>query len=75
MRLSKIALLAVKGARPGIIPKLSKALKVEDPTTYAYIASNNENLTKAGVLQVIREVTGLTDDQILEESETESVQN
>lgn len=67
MKLSHIAILAIRGSK-GIVPKLSKALGVSDPTVYAYIAENSDNLTKAAALKVIREETGLTDEQILEEN-------
>lgn len=70
MRLSKIGLLAVKGARPGIVKKLAEALERDPSTVYEYIASNDDILTKAAALKVIREETGLSDDQILEEADT-----
>lgn len=66
MKLTKIALLAVKGCGRGMVQRLSDALGVSEPTTYTYIATNSDNLTKAAALAVIREETGLTDEQILE---------
>jgi hypothetical protein len=69
MKLSSLALLAVKGCR-GIVPKLSKAIGVIDQTTYRYIRENAPELTLAAALKVIREETGLTDEQILEEAIT-----
>ena len=66
MRLSKIGLLAVRGCR-GIVPKLADALEVTPPTVYAYLQVNSDNLTKAAALKVIREETGLVDEQILED--------
>lgn len=71
MRLSRIAILAVRGASPGIIEKLAEAIGVSKPSVYKYINENNDGLTKAAALKVIREETGLTDQEILEE-ETES---
>jgi hypothetical protein len=70
MKLSRIAILAIKGSCPGIIEKLSDALGGSEPTIYRYISDNHSNLTKAAALEVIREVTGLTDDQILEKEVT-----
>lgn len=70
MRLSRIAILAIKGACPGIIEKLSDALDSSEQTIYRYISDNSDNLTKAAALKVIREETGLTDDQILESEVT-----
>lgn len=69
MRLSRIAILAVKGSCPGIIEKLAEAIGVSNPTVYQYIRENNDELTKAAALKVIREETGLTDAEILEEGE------
>lgn len=73
MKLSKIALLAVRGACPAIIDKLSEAGIGSKPTIYRYINDNDDNLTKAAALKVIREETGLTDEQILEDTPTEAV--
>lgn len=67
MRLSKIGLLAVKGASPDIIQKLADALNREKSTVYEYVSTNDDMLTKAAALKVIREETGLSDDQILEQ--------
>lgn len=68
MQLSHIALIAVKGLMPGINPKLMTALGASEASIYRYVAENNDNLTKAAVLKVIREETGLSNDQILAES-------
>lgn len=43
------------------------SLKVGHTTAYSYIKDNSENLTKAAALKAIREETGLTDAEILEE--------
>jgi hypothetical protein len=66
-RLSHLALLAIKGGRGSIIPKLRPVLNVSDPTIYSYIQNNDDNLTKAACLKIIREETGLSDEMILEE--------
>lgn len=68
MKLSAIALLAIRGSK-GIVPKLSKAIGCIDQTTYRYIRENAPELTLAASLKVIREETGLEDSQILEENE------
>lgn len=65
MKLTKIALLAIKGGGREMVQKLSEVLGVSEPTTYNYIATNSDNLTKAAALEVIRQETGLSDDQIL----------
>lgn len=67
MRISKLALLAIKGMRAEGIGKLATALNTSDKTIYRYIKNNDDNLTKAAALAVIREETGMDDSQILEE--------
>lgn len=69
MKLSRIAILAVRGACPGIVKALAAAISVSQPTIYRYINDNDDNLTKAAAVAVIRQETGLTDAEILE-SET-----
>lgn len=66
-----MAILAVKGASPGIVKKLAEAISTSEPTIYRYINNNDDNLTKAAALEIIREETGLTDAEILVDSETE----
>jgi hypothetical protein len=68
MKLTHIALLAVRGSREQIVPKLALALGVHERTVYRYIKDNTDDLTKAAALRVIREETGLADDQIVEDS-------
>ena len=67
MRLSHIAILAVKGASPGIVKKLAPAIGASESSVYRFINDNDDNLTKAAALKVIREETGLSDEEILEE--------
>jgi plasmid maintenance system antidote protein VapI len=69
MRLSKIAILAVRGASPGIIKLLAEAIGVSEPSVYRFINDNDDNLTKAAALKIIESETGLTREQILEEGE------
>jgi hypothetical protein len=66
MRLTKTALDAIN--TPAIRRKLMEALgDVAESTIYRYIANNDDNLTKAAALKVIREETGMSDEEILEE--------
>lgn len=70
MRLSKIAILVIKGSSPAIVKKLAAALVVSDATIYRYVNDEeDDNLTKAAALAVIREETGLADEEILEQEE------
>ncbi len=49
--------------------KLAAALEVTEQSIIKYIKANNDNLTKAAAMAVIRAETGLTDEQILTDSE------
>lgn len=69
MKLSRIAILAIRGASPGIIKRLAEAIEASEPSIYKWISDNHSNLTKAAAMKVIREETGLTDEQILEQTE------
>lgn len=64
MRLSKGAIMAIRGGKD-IKKKLAEALDVSEPTIYRWLADNDDSLTKAAALKVIREETGLSADQIL----------
>lgn len=76
VRLSNIALLAIRGCGSNIkrrIAEVSGCVSVE--TVYRWIRNNDDSLTRAAVLQVIREETGLLDSEILEASDVKEVQN
>lgn len=45
--------------------KIAVALRVSEQTVIRYITENHENLTKAAAMKVIREVTGLPDEEII----------
>jgi transcriptional antiterminator len=65
MKLSQKALKAIN--TPVIRRRLMDALGCTEFTISRYIQKNSDNLTKAAAMQVIREVTGLPDSEILEE--------
>lgn len=69
MKLSKAAILALKGLDADKKKALAEVLEVNDKTVYRYINNNDDNLTKAASLQFIRNETGLNDSAILEELE------
>lgn len=52
--------------------QLALALNKSVFSIQRYIDENDDNLTKASVLKVIREELGLSDSQILEESTTKA---
>lgn len=70
MRLSPAAILAIKGFSTEDKNRLADALGKDIKTLYRYIDNNDDNLTKAAALVVIREVTGLPDSEILKDMGT-----
>lgn len=66
MKLSKLTILALKGTEVEVRERLANVLGVSLPTLYRYISDNDDTLTKAASLEVIREITGLGDNEILE---------
>jgi hypothetical protein len=74
MKLTHLAILAIRGSR-GIVDKLAEATNVSSASVYKWIQTNNDNLTKAAALAVIRTETGLTDEQILEAEPQETKQS
>lgn len=68
MKLSQIALQRIQDSR-SLPKKLQDALGVSRVTMWKYLKDNDDELTKASVLKIIREETGLDDSQILEETE------
>ena len=68
MQLSKIALDHINDRRRfnKVLNLLAIALNVSESTARRYVNDNDDNLTKAAALNVIRQETGLTDEEILE---------
>jgi len=66
MKLSQKALKAINN--PVTRRRLMDVLGCTEFTIARYIQKNSDNLTKAAAMQVIREVTGLANSEILEES-------
>ncbi|MCS3802171.1 hypothetical protein [Niastella sp. OAS944] len=64
MKLSQIALKSIN--TPAIRRRLMDALGCTEFTIARYIQKNSDNLTKAAAMQIIREVTGLSDIEILD---------
>lgn len=71
MKLSKAAILALRGLSPKQKKELANAVGVSDKTIYRYISDNDDNLTKAAGLEYIRKVTGLGYEEILEKEPSE----
>lgn len=67
MKLANIAILALKGCDLETKRRIaSVAGGVSVATVNRWIANNDDNLTKAAVLEILLEKTGLTREQILE---------
>jgi hypothetical protein len=65
MKLTEVALTAID--KQAIKSKLALALECSENTINRYIRTNDDNLTKAAALKVIRQETGLSDEDILED--------
>jgi hypothetical protein len=73
MKLTKIAILALRGFDRGIKGRIAEAAGgVTVSTLNRWIADNDDNLTKAAVVKIIGKETGLTDQEILEEDTVEA---
>lgn len=70
MKLSIAAILALRGSDRKSKEKLADSLGVSVSTVNRYLAENDDNLTKAAALQVIRGITGLPDQEILTGTES-----
>ena len=64
MRLTEIALEKIN--KPHVRVRLAVALGVSEQTISKYIKNNDDNLTKAAAVAVIKRQTGLTEDDILD---------
>ena len=66
IRLTAVALQAIRDRSPGIKSKLALALGCSEGSINRYLRTNDDALTKAAALEVIRNETGLTNAEILE---------
>jgi hypothetical protein len=73
MKLSKAAILAIRGFGSDAKKQLAGILSVSQATLYRYIQDNDDCLTKAAALDFIGKETGLETSEILE-NETEGAQ-
>lgn len=69
MKLTKAAIDAILEHTPAIKQELAMTLTCSEGTINRHLRENQDNgdLTKVAALQVIRQRTGLSDEQILEE--------
>lgn len=73
MKLTNIAILALKGSDQGIKERIAEAVGVTPSTVYRWISENNKGLTLAASLKIIGNETGLTNEQMLEQEELSTV--
>jgi len=66
MRLSRAAISILRGDRE-IWEAVRVAIGVSTASMYRYVKDNESDLTKAAALKVIREGTGLSDSELLED--------
>ena len=71
MRLSTAGISILRGNK-AIWEAARVALGVGAAAMYKYVQRNDVELTKAAVLKAIREETGLTDSEILEEEKAQA---
>lgn len=64
MKLTQLALDKIKDK--SLYPHLAIALKVSQSSIYRYVANNDDNLTKAAAVEVLKKDGGLTEEEILE---------
>jgi transposase len=65
MKLSKIAILAIKGQKDSV-KKIASLTNYSTKTVYRWVAENDDNLTKAAVINYLKDLTGLAQEEILE---------
>lgn len=67
MRLTRAGLLIIKGFSGEQKEKLASVAGVGIKTLYRWLEENNDGLTKAGVVRMIRQESGLPEEEILED--------
>lgn len=75
MRLSKAAILALKGMDGETRKRVADAIGISPVTLWRWISVNDDSLTKAVAIKVIREETGLPESEILESEPAKESQN
>lgn len=73
MKLSNLAILALKGSDQRIKDRIAEATGVATSTVYRWISVNSQYLTLAACLKILREELGLPDSHLLDEVENETV--
>jgi hypothetical protein len=66
MKIRKLVIMAIRG-NTECRKRIKEALDISEPTLARLLRENDEDLTKAAALKVIREELGISDSEILEE--------
>jgi transcriptional regulator with XRE-family HTH domain len=69
MKLSKVALLALRGMDRATRKRLAIEMGVTEDTIYRWMRSNDDSFTKAANLAILRKEFGLSDADLLEQDE------
>ena len=69
MRLSKIALLALRGMDRNSRISLAGDLGITENTLYKWVRTNDDSLTKAACLMVLQRELGISQEHLLELAE------
>jgi hypothetical protein len=66
MKIRKLVIMAIRG-NTECRRRIKEVLDISEPTLARLLRENDEDLTKAAALKVIREELGISDSEILEE--------
>ena len=66
MKLTKAAILTIKGSSQETKRRIKEAAGISNNTFCKWVATNDRKLTQAGILQIIKEETGLSEGELLE---------
>lgn len=70
MKLSKITILALRGMDRYDRQRIADSIGVTEQTFYKWIRTNDDELTKAACLTILRKELGYNDDVLLEQITT-----
>ena len=66
MKLTKAAILTIKGSSQETKRRIMEAAGISGNTFYKWVATNDRKLTQAGIVQIIKEESGLSEGELLE---------
>lgn len=72
MKLSKTAILVIRGLPSEKKKELADVLGISSKTLYRYLDNNDDNLTKAAGLNFLKGITGLSDTELLEDTDADA---